>query len=68
MMGVGYGAALHGRKVRIPTYMAVVLVSAVVVVTLDLDRPRRGLIEVGQGSLLPLEQDMSNYAVAATSR
>lgn len=59
MLGVGYGAALHGRHVRFPTYMSVALVSAVIAITLDLDRPRRGFIEVSQSSLLRLEREIT---------
>ena len=54
---VGYGAGISGRRASIPTYILVTLVTFLVFIVIDLDRPRRGLIEVSQQSLIDLQAD-----------
>lgn len=52
---VGYSAGVAGHRTSIPTYILITLISFLVFVIIDLDRPRRGLIEVSQGSLIELQ-------------
>lgn len=55
----GYGCGLGGARNFVPTTMIVVLVSVVLWLILDLDRPGRGLIRVGQASFQRLEAGMA---------
>ncbi len=55
---VGYAAGLAGHRASFVTYMMVGLIVMLVFVIIDLDRPRRGMIEVSQASLLDLQTSM----------
>jgi hypothetical protein len=48
---VGYAAGVSGHRPSIVSYLMVGLVVVLVFIILDLDRPRRGLIEVDQRGL-----------------
>jgi hypothetical protein len=52
---VGYASGVGGHRASLATYALVVLIVLLVFVIIDLDRPRRGLIEVSQESLLALQ-------------
>lgn len=52
---VGYAAGVAGHRANFATYMLVSLITFLVFVVIDLDRPRRGLIEVSQQSLIDLQ-------------
>lgn len=51
---LGYTAGLSGRRIVAPTILVSFLISLVVFIIIDLDRPRRGLIKVDQTPLLEL--------------
>lgn len=48
---LGYSSGLSGRRVMAPTVMVSFLIALIVFIIIDLDRPRRGLIQVDQSSL-----------------
>jgi hypothetical protein len=52
---VGYAAGVSARRTSLPTFVLVTLVAFLVFMIIDLDRPRRGLIEVSQQSLVDLQ-------------
>jgi len=52
---VGYASGLAGHRASFVTYIMVSLIVVLVFIILDLDRPRRGLIEVSQKSLIDLQ-------------
>lgn len=52
---VGYGAGVGGHRASFATYILVTLIVFLVFLIIDLDRPRRGLIEVSQQSLVDLQ-------------
>lgn len=52
---VGYAAGIAGHRVSSAAYIMLVLVLLVVFIIIDLDRPRRGLIEIDQSSLTSLQ-------------
>ena len=52
---VGYAAGVAGHRASFATYVLVVLIAILVFIILDLDRPRRGLIQVSQESLVELQ-------------
>ena len=52
---VGYASGLAGRRASFATYVLVLLIAFLVFIVIDLDRPRRGLIEVSQQGLVDLQ-------------
>ncbi len=48
---LGYSSGLSGRRIVAPTLMMSFLIALIVFIIIDLDRPRRGLIQVDQRSL-----------------
>ena len=56
---LGYSSGLGGKRVVAPTVMVSFLIAMIVFIIIDLDRPRRGLIQVNQGSMLELSQSTS---------
>lgn len=55
---VGYGSGLGGYRISIATHIMVVLIMVLVFIIIDLDRPRRGLIQVDRTSLIELQVDI----------
>jgi hypothetical protein len=55
---VGYSAGVVGHRPSVVSYLMVALVVILVFIILDLDRPRRGFIEVSQKSLLEVRAAM----------
>ncbi len=51
---VGYASGVSGTRASRGTYVLVSLIVVLVFIIIDLDRPRRGLIEVNQSSLVDL--------------
>lgn len=56
----GYGCGLGGRRNFVVTLVASILIAAVILVIIDLDRPRRGLIRVSQQRMLDLRNNLAN--------
>jgi len=52
---VGFTSGIHGHRASFATYVMVALIVLLVFIIIDLDRPRRGLIEVDQQSMLDLQ-------------
>ena len=55
---IGYGYGLADRRNSLLIALLSLLITLVVLVTMDLDRPRRGLITVGQQSMLDLRESL----------
>jgi hypothetical protein len=58
----GYAAGLDGRRNPWPIASTAILIAVVIVVIMDLDRPRRGLITVSQQSLVDLRDSLNRPA------
>src|SRR6266481_5944928 len=58
MLITGYGSGLRTERCVLPTVAMVVLLSTSLFVIVDLDRPRRGLINVSQESMIRLQQKL----------
>jgi hypothetical protein len=56
---VGYGNGLAGSRALGATGVLILLITLVILLIIDLDRPGRGLIRVGQDSLVRLQQSLS---------
>jgi len=54
---VGYAGGVGGHRASFATYILFTLVTSLVFLIIDLDRPRRGLIEVSQQSLVDLQSN-----------
>jgi hypothetical protein len=61
---VGFGAGIAGQRPSWVTFAMVALIVVLVLVILDLDRPRRGLIVVSEKNLVDLQGSMRNDAGA----
>lgn len=56
---LGYGSGVAGHRASPVTYVMVALIVLLVFIIIDLDRPRRGLIEVRQDSMIELQSSMN---------
>ena len=56
---VGYSSGVSRNRASFPTYVLVILITILVFIIIDLDRPRRGVIEVSQQPLLDLSSALS---------
>ena len=55
---VAYSSGLSGRRRQIANVIFAFVIALVLVVILDVDRPRRGLIQVSQDSMLRLQESL----------
>lgn len=53
---LGFASGIAGHRVTLAAFVLVVLITLVVYLIIDLDRPRRGSIQVSQESLYSLQQ------------
>ena len=53
---MGYSAGLRGRRVIAPIILVSLLITLVVFIIIDLDRPKRGFIQVNQSAMTELLQ------------
>jgi hypothetical protein len=56
---VGYASGVAGHRASFATYILILLIVFLVFIVIDLDRPRRGLIEVSQQSLVDLQSSIA---------
>ena len=56
---VGFATGVAGHRPSLASHIMVALIAVLVFIILDLDRPRRGLVQVDHGSLLELRADVS---------
>lgn len=52
---MGYSGGLSGKRIIAPVVLVSLLVTLIVFIIIDLDRPKRGLIQVNQSPLLELQ-------------
>ena len=62
----GYSSGLKRTRLRVLRAILVILVAATLLVIVDLDRPRRGLITVSEGGMLQLQRDLHKVRHGAT--
>jgi hypothetical protein len=55
---LGYSSGLSGKRVVAPTVMVSFLIALIVFIILDLDRPKRGMIQVDQAPMLLLREGL----------
>jgi len=53
---LGYSSGLSGNRVFIPSFLVAFLIALIVFIIIDLDRPKRGLIQVDQGLMRELQE------------
>ena len=56
---VGFASGVSGHRVSISMYIMIALIVLLVFIIIDLDRPRRGFIEVNQSSLFELNESIN---------
>ena len=64
---IGYGCGLGGVRNLFVTVVSSVLIAAVIIVIIDLDRPRHGLIRVSQERMLELRHSLEGQALQSGS-
>ncbi len=57
---MGYSAGLSGKRMIGPIVLVSLLITLIVFIIIDLDRPKRGLIQVNQSVMVDLLNDMNN--------
>ena len=55
---VGYGAGMGRDRNLLPAVISIILIASVILLIMDLDRPRRGLIKVSQQSMVDLQNSL----------
>ena len=55
---LGYASGIAGHRVTLAAFLLLILIALVVYLIIDLDRPRRGAIQVSHDSMLSLQQTM----------
>jgi hypothetical protein len=58
---VGYASGLSGRRLRLPVYLMAVVVSGLIMLIQDLDRPTIGFITVTQQPMIDVVQSIGGY-------
>jgi hypothetical protein len=62
---VGFATGVAGHRPSLASHVMVALIAVLVFIILDLDRPRRGLVQVDHRSLLELRAEFSRQADAS---
>lgn len=57
----GYSSGLRGKRLKALRVILVLLVTATLIVIIDLDRPRRGLIRVSENGMVRLQSDLGEF-------
>ena len=57
---MGYSAGLSGKRMIAPIVLVSILITLIVFIIIDLDRPKRGLIQVNQSVMNELLKDVKN--------
>ncbi|WP_339669899.1 hypothetical protein [Dasania marina] len=57
---MGYSSGLSNKRLAIPTVLIAFLISMIVFIIIDLDRPKRGLIQVNQQIMQELKESMND--------
>jgi len=55
---LGYASGIAGHRVTLAAFVLLILIAMVVFLIVDLDRPRRGVIQVSHESLVSLQQSI----------
>jgi hypothetical protein len=55
---LGYSAGMSGQRTGVPTLVLALAFSSILVLITDLDRPRQGLVEVSQGTMVDLQSKL----------
>ncbi|QSZ41755.1 hypothetical protein GJV85_06410 [Sulfurimonas aquatica] len=56
---MGYSAGLSGKRIFAPIVLVSVLITLIVFIIIDLDRPKRGIIQVNQNIMLDLHTSLN---------
>lgn len=57
---MGYSAGLSGKRIIAPIILVSLLITLIVFIIIDLDRPKRGLIQVNQGVMTELMDSVNH--------
>ncbi|WP_246072232.1 hypothetical protein [Catenovulum sediminis] len=57
---LGYSSGLSNKRILVPTMIVTFLITLIITVIIDLDRPKRGLIQVDKSSLQQLSKELKS--------
>jgi mannose/fructose/N-acetylgalactosamine-specific phosphotransferase system component IID len=63
MAVTGYSSGLRTKRLKALRVILITLIAATLIVIVDLDRPRRGLITISEAGMLQLKQDLAQFVV-----
>lgn len=55
---MGYSAGLSGKRMIVPIVLVSLLITLIVFIIIDLDRPKRGLIQVDQTVMIEVSENI----------
>jgi len=55
---LGYSGGLSGKRILLPTALISLLISLIVFIVIDLDRPKRGIIQIDQSIMVELQEGL----------
>ena len=58
---LGYSGGLSGKRLIAPAVLVSLLITLIVFIIIDLDRPKRGLIQINQDSLIEVKQNFEPH-------
>jgi len=65
---MGYSAGLSGKRMFAPIVLVSILITLIVFIIIDLDRPKRGLIQVNQSVMIELLNDMKHWLTSKNNQ
>lgn len=68
MLSIGYKAGINQEKRIFFPLLLTFMISAILLIILDLDRPRDGIIQISQQSLIELSKDIDTYSAESAVR
>jgi hypothetical protein len=60
---MGYSSGLHAKRLRTLRQILIITIAATLVIIIDLDRPRRGLIKMSETQLVKLRDNLDSFVV-----
>lgn len=59
----GYNSGLRTKRLRALRYIIIIVITATLIVIVDLDRPRRGFIKISEAGMVQLKADVDQFVV-----
>lgn len=60
----GYSSGLRTKRLKALRYIIIAVITATLIVIVDLDRPRRGFIKINEAGMVQLKADLDQFVVS----